>query len=110
MYESSYQPSPRERAPEKPDFGQVVATRTESVAARLERRFGLGTRPDLRRELYGRLERLYEEADDKLKERIHQVIASVVADSAGKQDSGRYFAFVVWNRLTERHCTPAMTF
>ncbi len=73
------------------------------VANRLQIKFGLGTRPDLREALYHRLQELvYGESGD----RAYQVIASVAADAVGKRDPGRYFAHVVMARLQERGIIP----
>lgn len=69
-----------------------------NVAERLERRFGLGTRPDLRRSLYRRLSDLVEQEG----EAAYHVIASAAADATGKDNPGRYFAHVVMTRLMER--------
>lgn len=70
-----------------------------NVATRLETKFGLGTRPDLRKALYARLEHLVEEYGD----RAYVAIASAAADAVGKENPGRYFARVVMLRLYERH-------
>ena len=69
-----------------------------NVADRLEQRFGLGTRPTLRKALYLRLERL---VNDEGVEAYH-IIAGVAADAVGKDHPGRYFSKVVCLRLTER--------
>jgi hypothetical protein len=68
------------------------------ISKRLEMRFGLGTRPELRRQLYTRLERLVASEG----EGAYVCIASAAADSAGKLNPGRYFAHVVMLRLQER--------
>lgn len=70
-----------------------------NVAARLEAKFGLGTQPALRRELYLRLEQLVAQEGA----RAYMVIASTAADAARKQSPGRYFSHVVMLRLKERH-------
>lgn len=75
---------------------------TLSISERLEKRFGTGTRPDLRRTLYHRLEALCTQSDSTLAERCYQVIASVVADAAGKSKPGNYFAAVSVARLQEK--------
>lgn len=82
------------------------------VAKRLEVRFGLGTRPDLRRALYLRLQRLVEENPLDLADRAYGVIAGVAADAAGKENPGNYFAYVVMQRLKERKIlqSPEMAF
>lgn len=74
----------------------------ENVAERLKIRFGLGTRPDLRKSLYERLERLVTEEGAP----AYCVVASVAADAAGKTNPGRYFAHVVMVRLQERGFLP----
>jgi len=70
----------------------------EEVKGRLIRRFGLGTRRELREALYERLAKLVEEEGQP----ALNVIATVAADAAGKRDEGRYFAFVVMRRLMDR--------
>lgn len=70
----------------------------ENLADRLGRRFGFGTRPDLRKALYERLEKLVEDEGEP----AYLVIATVAADAAGKKEPGRYFAHVVILRLIER--------
>lgn len=77
----------------------------DTLAERLERKFGLGTRPDLRRTLYHRLEELY--SDPAISERVYQVVASAAADAVGKDKPGNYFAFVVMQRLRERGVVTA---
>lgn len=73
-----------------------------NVAGRLAARFGLGTRPELRRSLYQRLEELIAEEG----EAAYVVVAGVAADAAGKTNPGRYFAHVVMVRLQERGFLP----
>ena len=68
------------------------------LSSRLERRFGLGTRPDLRKKLFNQLEQLV----DQVGETAYVVIASAAADAVGKDNPGRYFARVVTLRLKER--------
>lgn len=75
------------------------------IAERLERKFGLGTRPDLRRALFQKLEKLVEEQG----EHAYVVIASVAVDSEGKENPGRYFCRVVLLRLQERHVLAVPT-
>lgn len=77
----------------------------DTIESRLERRFGLGTRPDLRRSLYRRLEALCNDPD--IGERVYSVISAAAADAAGKSKPGNYFAFVVCERLRERSLIPA---
>lgn len=69
-----------------------------NIAERLERRFGCGTRPELRKALYQRLAHLIEEEGEP----AYIVIASAAADAEGKTNPGRYFAHVVMLRLMER--------
>lgn len=83
------------------DVSKLVADNS-SISDRLERRFGLGTRADLRRALYLRLEALCNHSDPSVGERAYQVIASAVADAHGKLKPGNYFASVVMARLQER--------
>lgn len=70
----------------------------EHVCERLTRRFGLGSRPELRKALYQRLERIVEEEGEP----AYLVIATAAADADGKEDPGRYFSKVVMLRLMER--------
>jgi hypothetical protein len=72
----------------------------DTISARLERRFGLGSRPELRRALYRRLEELCN--DESIGERVYRVVAEVAADAAGKTKPGNYFSYVVCERLKER--------
>ena len=74
-----------------------------NIEARLEARFGLGTRPELRRSLYRRLAALIEEEG----EAAYLVVASAAADAVSKTNPGRYFAHVVMTRLQERGILPA---
>lgn len=71
-----------------------------NIAERLKAKFGMGSRPDLRAQLYDRLECLVENSGSDAP-RIYQVIASVAADAIGKQHPDRYFATVVMRRLQE---------
>lgn len=75
----------------------------EHIAERLVKKFGLGTRPELRKALYERLEKLVAEEG----ECAYLVIASTAADAEGKENPGRYFAHVVMIRLVERGVLPA---
>jgi hypothetical protein len=72
-----------------------------AVADRLERRFGLGTRPDLRRALYKRLEQLCCEGSPQTTERAYQIIGRTASDASVKSDPAHYFARVVLLRLQE---------
>lgn len=71
---------------------------TCNVAQRLEKAFGLGSRPTLRKALYARLEQLVVDEG----ERAYLVIAQCAQDSLSKREPGRYFAHVVICRLIER--------
>jgi hypothetical protein len=71
----------------------------DNLCERLIRKFGLGTRPDLRRGLFERLERIVAEQG----ERAYLVVASAAADAEGKTNPGHYFCRVVQLRLAERH-------
>ena len=68
------------------------------IAVRLERKFGLGTRPELRRRLFTRLEDLVEDVGEP----AYVCIASAAADAEGKDHPGHYFCRVVTTRLKER--------
>lgn len=68
------------------------------VKERLVRRFGYGTRKELREALYDRLATIVETEG----QRALCVIATAASDADGKRDKGRYFAFVVMRRLIER--------
>ncbi len=73
------------------------------VASRLAKKFGLGSRPDLRQQLYDRLQWLIHQDNG---DRAYQIVASVAADAVGKRDPGRYFAHVVCARLQEKGIIP----
>lgn len=75
------------------------AQEAPGVAARLQKRFGLGSNPELRRELYARLEA---ECEGPQGRRVLEVIDSVVRNATGKDDPGRYFAYCVVRRLQEK--------
>lgn len=70
-----------------------------TIVESLKRHLGTGTRPDLRIALYKRVAETVA-ADDT--GRAEKIVASVIADSAGKGDPGRYFSYVVVQRLEER--------
>lgn len=72
------------------------------IAERLERKFGLGTRPALRKALYQRLADIVEQEGPS----AYRVVAEAAVDSEGKQNPGRYFAHVVMARLQERGVVP----
>lgn len=71
----------------------------QTIVGRLQHHFGLGSRPDLRLPLYQKVARI---ATEDSTQRAYQIVSSVIADAAGKDDPGRYFAKVVLNRLEER--------
>ena len=70
------------------------------VAARLEKRLGLGEFPLVRRRLYARLQRLCLERGDP----VLAVIAAVVEEAYGPKvrDKGQYFCWVIKRRLAEQ--------
>lgn len=70
------------------------------IEERLERKFGLGQRPVIRRSLYRRLGELCVQKGD----RAYLVIcdAAEYALSRSRGDKGNCFAFVVMRRLFER--------
>lgn len=72
------------------------------IAARLEKRLGLGTAPELRRALYQRIEEAVCNAPDPM--RALDVVNSVVQDAVKKTTPGHYFAAVAMKRLIERGC------
>jgi hypothetical protein len=80
------------------------AVAAPGVAERLAKRFGYGSNPEVRRQLYERLEELY--CGDPRGAKIMEVINSVVRDSVGKSDPGRYFAYCVVRRLQEKGFIP----
>jgi hypothetical protein len=73
-----------------------------SIVERLERRFGLGSKPLLRKALYQRLAQLVEDEGEP----AYLVIATVAADADKARDRGKYFAWVVMRRLIERGILP----
>lgn len=78
----------------------------DDVSFRLQQRFGLGGRPDLRKRLYDQLQELVL----RVGEPAYVIIASAAADAQGKDNPGRYFARVVSLRLKERGITPIEDF
>lgn len=70
-----------------------------TLVNKLRERLGHGTRPDLRDQLYQKVGLVVENDPTG---RAADIVAGVVADSAGKKDPGRYFAKVVIARLDER--------
>ncbi len=74
------------------------------MGERLEKRFGLGSNEGVRRVFFQHLEQLYDDATDP--ELFLACVDSVVANSVGKTDPGRYFCAVVMKRLQERALIP----
>ena len=72
------------------------------VAGRLERRFGLGGNPELRRALYRRLECMIDEQGEPM----YRLVATAAAEASGKEDPGRWFAKVVCLRIRESGLIP----
>jgi hypothetical protein len=72
---------------------------TTEVASRLERKFGLGAFPLVRRRLYQRLQRLAVEHGQPVLEIIGQVEIEAVGPNV--RDKGQYFCFVAKRRLAE---------
>jgi hypothetical protein len=72
---------------------------TTEVAARLERKLGLGTFPLVRRRMYQRLQRLAVQHGDP----VVEIIAQVEMEALGPKvrDKGQYFCWVVKRRLGE---------
>jgi len=75
----------------------------QEVYERLVKRFGFGTRRELREALYKRLRDLVEGPDGY---DVYLVIVGVAADAAKATDQGRYFSKVVMRRLLERGLLP----
>ncbi len=67
------------------------------LASRLERRFGLGTMPLIRRRLYQRLERECEAHGDG----VYALISEVGTIAMGKDSPGNWFCCAVTRRLRE---------
>lgn len=72
---------------------------TTEVAARLERKLGLGAFPLVRRRMYQRLQRLALQHGDP----VVEIIAQVEMEALGPKirDGGQYFCWVVKRRLEE---------
>lgn len=68
------------------------------IAARLERKFGLGQDAGARRRLYARLEREVQ----MYGEDAYRAIATAAADAETARDPGRYFAVAATRRLRQR--------
>lgn len=71
---------------------------TSHIAARLERRFGLGANPEARRRLYRRLELACEIHG----ERAYVQLCTVAAEAASARKPDRYFSHVALLRLREQ--------
>lgn len=71
---------------------------TQHIVERLTKRFGLGTRPTLRKALYERLAHLVEQEGEP----AYLVLATTAADAERAREPGKYFAKVVMIRLMER--------
>lgn len=72
------------------------------LATRLERRFGTGAKPEVRRELYNRLELAVEVHG----QRAYTAIRTVAAEAAGKRKPDRYFCRSALCRLREEGLMP----
>lgn len=70
----------------------------EELIERLKRRFGLGTKPQVRLALYHRLALLVEEYGDP----CLVTITEAAMDATGKNDEDKWFCKVVIRRLMER--------
>lgn len=66
--------------------GALPSAKPSSIAARLERRFGLGDRPDLARKLYCSVEQWVEKGGDD----AYRVVAEIVAQAASARRPGNY--------------------
>lgn len=82
------------------DGGEAAERRAVegSVAARLQRKFGLGDQPKKRMMLFRRLESLVEKHGDL----VVDLISEAVACSVGKDHPGRYFARAIVLKLNEK--------
>jgi hypothetical protein len=69
------------------------------ISARLERAFGLGSNPLVRRRLYRRLQRLAEQRG----EAVLHIIAQVASEAQAKtiKSPGQFFSYVIGRRLKE---------
>lgn len=76
---------------------QGDSNRPPSVRHRLESKFGLGDRPDKRRQLYARIEALI----DTYGLPVYDLVNAAVVDSVGRTRPDRYFARTVCARLRE---------
>lgn len=82
------------------DGGEAAELRRRdgSVAARLQRKFGLGDQPKKRMMLFRRLEQMVERHGDL----VVDLISEAVACSVGKEHPGRYFARAIVLKLNEK--------
>jgi hypothetical protein len=72
---------------------------TTEVAARLERKLGLGAFPLIRRRMFQRLQRLAVQHGDPVLEIVSQVELEALGPNV--RDKGQYFCWVVKRRLAE---------
>lgn len=70
----------------------------DEIAERLERRFGLGANPTIRKAFYWRLGTLIEEQG----EAAYYVVAETAADAASMDNPAKFFCKIVLRRLIER--------
>ncbi|MES2360094.1 MAG: hypothetical protein V4529_17265 [Gemmatimonadota bacterium] len=89
-------------------FSQVPVG--ESLASRLYKRFGPGSRPDLRQQLYTRLELLCTEGPPHQTDRAYQIVVRTASDAQGKTEPSKYFCRVVLLRLQEAGIIGASDF
>lgn len=66
--------------------GAMPTKERSGVAARLERRFGLGDRPELAKRLYAQVEAWVEKGGDE----ALQVVSEIVAQAVSARSPGRY--------------------
>jgi len=78
--------------------GAQRGTSEIGIAARLERRFGLGANAEARRGLYRRLELAVEVHG----ERAYVQLQTVAAEAAGKRKPDRYFCRAALCRMREQ--------
>ena len=76
----------------------VGVERGQSVSERLLRKFGLGTDPRRRRELFHRVQLVVEKHGDVALE----VVSAVVADAVGKNKPAHWFCRSILNRFRDR--------
>lgn len=72
------------------------------LAQKLERRYGLGSKPDARRTFYRRLELACEIHG----ERVYTAIRTVAAEADGARQPERYFCATALRRLREGGLMP----